>query len=197
MRQLAFPKAAADPRSAYSLLCSGRSSPAKGTLPTLNYFIIRGPRQDIRVLILWDGIFHLLTYIIAGIGLWPLWRTRKEFPALGADRRLFANALAGFGVWHIIDSFLSHWVLGIHRIRMDVDNSLRICSGSPRLELSPLAISWMMRRGKSRWKSCDEFASCSHSNCYCRWPASRPPIKRKWPCFSGLISPNSKRSPPS
>jgi uncharacterized membrane protein len=81
-------------------------------------------RQDIRVLILWDGIFHLLMYVITGIGLWLLWRARQKFPALGADRRLFANALIGFGAWHIIDAVLSHWILGIHRIRMDVDNPL-------------------------------------------------------------------------
>ena len=105
-------------------------------------------RQDIRVLILWDGIFHLLMYVVAGIGLWLLWRARKEFPAAGADRRLFSNALIGFGVWHIVDSILSHWVLGIHRIRMDVDNPLFwdllwfVVFG-----LVPVTIGWMMRRG--------------------------------------------------
>jgi len=107
-------------------------------------------RQDIRVLILWDGIFHVLMYVIAGLGLWLLWRARKEFPAAGADRRLFANALVGFGVWHILDSFLSHWILGIHRIRMDVDNPLfwdLLWFGV--FGIVPVAIGWMMRRGGS------------------------------------------------
>jgi len=105
-------------------------------------------RQDIRVLILWDGIFHVLMYVIAGIGLWLLWRARKEFPAAGADRRLFANALIGFGVWHILDSILSHWVLGIHRIRMDVDNPLFWdLLWFAVFGLVPVAIGWMMRRG--------------------------------------------------
>ncbi|WMT92913.1 DUF2243 domain-containing protein [Pelagibacterium sp. H642] len=105
-------------------------------------------RQDIRVLILWDGIFHLLMYIIAGIGLWLLWRARKEFPASGADWRLFANALLGFGVWHILDSVLSHWILGIHRIRMDVDNPLFWdLLWFAVFGIVPVAIGWMMRRG--------------------------------------------------
>ena len=105
-------------------------------------------RQDIRVLILWDGIFHLLMYIIAGIGLWLLWRARKEFPASRADRRLLANALIGFGGWHILDSVLSHWILGIHRIRMDVDNPLFwdllwfVMFG-----VVPAIVGWMLRRG--------------------------------------------------
>ena len=81
-------------------------------------------RLDIRVLILWDGIFHLIMYIIAAIGLSLLWRARQEFAAVGADRDLFANVLIGFGAWHIIDSVLSHWILGIHRVRMDVSHPL-------------------------------------------------------------------------
>jgi uncharacterized membrane protein len=105
-------------------------------------------RQDIRVLILWDGLFHVLMYIITGIGLWLLWRARKEFSATGADRRLFANASIGFGIWHILDSFLSHWILGIHRIRMDVDNPLFwdllwfVVFG-----VVPIIIGWFVRRG--------------------------------------------------
>ncbi|WP_075293202.1 DUF2243 domain-containing protein [Pararhizobium arenae] len=85
---------------------------------------IEEAQQDIRVLVLWDGIFHGLMYIIAGVGLWLLWRARKEFPASGADRRLCANSLIAFGTWHILDGILSHWILGIHRIRMDVNNPL-------------------------------------------------------------------------
>lgn len=105
-------------------------------------------RQDIRILILWDGIFHVLMYVIAGTGFWLLWRARREFPTTGADRRLFANALIGFGVWHILDSILSHWVLGIHRIRMDVDNPLFWdLLWFAVFGLLPLAIGWMMRRG--------------------------------------------------
>lgn len=80
--------------------------------------------QDIRVQILADGLFHALMYVIAAIGLWVLWRGRRELGSPGADRRLLALALIGFGVWHMLDGIVSHWLLGIHRIRMDVDNPL-------------------------------------------------------------------------
>ncbi len=80
--------------------------------------------QDIRVQILADGLFHVLMYVVAVVGLWLLWQTRRQFAMPGADRLLAANALLGFGIWHIADSILSHWVLGIHRIRMDVDDPL-------------------------------------------------------------------------
>lgn len=80
--------------------------------------------RDIRVQILADGLFHVLMYVLAFVGVWLLWRARRAPSVPGTDRRLFANALLGFGVWHILDSVLSHWLLGIHRIRMDVDNPL-------------------------------------------------------------------------
>ncbi len=78
---------------------------------------------DIRVQILADGLFHTLMYVIAALGLWLLWRGRAGLAFVGG-RRLMGWALVGFGVWHILDGLLSHWLLGIHRIRMDVENKL-------------------------------------------------------------------------
>lgn len=109
---------------------------------------IEEARSDIRFLIMTDGLFHVLMYLIGALGLWLLWLSRRQFAASGADRLLLANALIGFGVWHIIDSVLSHWILGIHRIRMDVDNPLFwdllwfVAFG-----LVPAAIGLMLRRG--------------------------------------------------
>jgi uncharacterized membrane protein len=105
-------------------------------------------RQDVRVLILTDGLFHLLMYVITAVGLWLLWRARGEVPARGADRRLFGNALIGFGAWHVVDGVLSHWVLGIHRIRMDTDNPLLWdLLWLAVFGLVPLVLGWLMRRG--------------------------------------------------
>ena len=82
------------------------------------------PFADIRVQILADGLFHVLMYVLAAAGLFLLWRSRRALAEAGRGRLLLADALVGFGVWHVLDTFLSHWILGIHRIRMDVDNRL-------------------------------------------------------------------------
>jgi uncharacterized membrane protein len=80
--------------------------------------------QDMRGQILADGLFHALMYFIAAVALFKLWRRRSYFAEHGADRVLWGNFLLGFGVWHIVDSVFSHWVTGIHRIRMDSPNPL-------------------------------------------------------------------------
>lgn len=78
-----------------------------------------GHFEDLRLQILADGLFHLAMYLLAAGGLWLLWRARSSLSAPDASRHLIASALIGFGSWHIIDAVLSHWLLGIHRIRMD------------------------------------------------------------------------------
>ncbi|KAA2238029.1 DUF2243 domain-containing protein [Salinarimonas soli] len=80
--------------------------------------------RDIRAQILADGAFHVGMYAIAAVGLWMLWRRRGGFSGTGADRRVAAGAAFGFALWQAADTVLFHWLLGIHRIRVDVPNPL-------------------------------------------------------------------------
>ncbi|MBM1172316.1 DUF2243 domain-containing protein [Microvirga arabica] len=79
--------------------------------------------DDIRFQVAADGYFHALMYVIAAIGLWMLWVSRRN-PAGMSGRLLIAGILIGFGAWHVADAALSHWLLGIHRIRMDSSSPL-------------------------------------------------------------------------
>lgn len=109
---------------------------------------LRGGRfDDIRVQIFADGLFHLLMYAVAIVGLVYLRRTRREFAMRGADRLLLASALIGFGAWHVIDAVVSHWLLGIHRVRMDTDYPLLWDLGWLVLfGLVPIVVGWRLRR---------------------------------------------------
>jgi uncharacterized membrane protein len=80
--------------------------------------------RDLRVQVLADGGFHVLMYIIASLGLWMLWRSRAALTGTGTDLRLVASVLLGFGIWQFTDVILFHWLIGIHRIRVDVPNPL-------------------------------------------------------------------------
>lgn len=79
--------------------------------------------DSLRLQVLWDGYFHALMYLIAAVGLWGLWRSRSE-KAEQHGELLVGAMLIGFGIWHIVDSVLSHWLLGIHRIKLDSTNPL-------------------------------------------------------------------------
>lgn len=108
--------------------------------------LVRGI-ADLRMQVLWDGYFHALMYVIAVVGLWGLWRAhRRGEEARG--RQLFGALLVGFGVWHVADSVLSHWLLGIHRIKLDSESPLVwdliwfVVFG-----LAPLVAGWALSRG--------------------------------------------------
>jgi uncharacterized membrane protein len=105
--------------------------------------------DDLRVQVLWDGYFHMLMYAIALAGLWGLWRARRlGVPATGATSIALA-VLLGFGLWNLLDVALFHWVLGIHRIRIDVPNPLLWdLAWLAIFGLVPVAIA-MLRRGRA------------------------------------------------
>jgi len=86
--------------------------------------ITRAPFADMRVQILADGLFHAAMYVIAALGIWKLLQARYILVDRSSDRLLAADFLIGFGCWHVLDAVVSHWLLGIHRIRMDVPDPL-------------------------------------------------------------------------
>ncbi len=78
---------------------------------------------DIRFQVLWDGYFHALMYVIAAAGLAGLWLTQRR-GAMSGGRGITGALLVGFGLWHVADALLSHWLLGLHRIKLDSDHPL-------------------------------------------------------------------------
>ncbi|WP_439533730.1 DUF2243 domain-containing protein [Polymorphobacter sp.] len=103
---------------------------------------------DLRMQVIWDGWFHALMYGLAGLGLWGLWRVQRSGET-GSGRGLAAALLAGVGLWHVVDSILSHWVLGIHRIRIDSPNPLAWDIGwFLAFGIVPLLWGWWLARGR-------------------------------------------------
>jgi uncharacterized membrane protein len=106
-----------------------------------------GALADMGAQVMADGIFHALMYVVAGIGVWLLVRSRVDLARGAAPLFFLASFLIGFGGWHVVDTVLSHWLTGIHRVRMDVDNPLfwdvlwLVIFG-----LVPLAVGIAMRR---------------------------------------------------
>lgn len=103
---------------------------------------------DLRFQVLWDGYFHALMYAVAAVALWGLWRAR----AAAGDRpgiRLLGALLIGFGLWHVLDAALSHWLLGIHRIRPASESPLAWDLGwLAAFGLVPLALGWLAARSR-------------------------------------------------
>ena len=101
--------------------------------------------DDLRFQVAADGYFHALMYLIAALGLWLLWASRSD-PVRASGRLLLAGILIGFGARHVLDAMLSHWLLGIHRVRMARGNPLfwdLLWLGL--FGAVPLIIGWLLR----------------------------------------------------
>jgi hypothetical protein len=85
-------------------------------------------------------------YLVALVALIGLRRYRAR--AASIDESLSGAMLVGFGAWHVVDALLSHWVLGIHRIRMDSPTPLLWDLGwLAGFGLAPLALGAALIRG--------------------------------------------------
>lgn len=106
--------------------------------------------DDLRGQVLWDGYFHALMYVIVAVALFGLWRAHRG-GARVEGRTLYGAMLMGSGAWHIVDALLSHWILGIHRIKVDAEIPLLWDLGwFAVFGLVPFAAGWMLhRRGGS------------------------------------------------
>ena len=105
--------------------------------------------QDLRAQVLADGLFHALMYVIATIALARLWGARRGLAQPGAGRLLQAWALIGFGVWHVVDGVLSHWITGIHRVKVDSSNPLAWdLFWFAAFGVVPLVAGWRMKRSE-------------------------------------------------
>ena len=69
---------------------------------------------------LWDGVFHLTTYVFVFLGLIILWkrahRTHVRWPG-----KLFAGTfLVGFGIFNVVEGLIDHHILGLHHVNETV-----------------------------------------------------------------------------
>ena len=104
--------------------------------------------EDLRLQILWDGWFHALMYVLAALALWKLWRVRDR---AGRANATLGALLVGFGAWHVLDGILSHWLLGIHRIKLDSAYPLAWDLGwFAWLGLLPMLLGWWIAQRPGR-----------------------------------------------
>ena len=65
----------------------------------------------------WDGLFHLLAWLLAFAGVVQLYRAgvRGVLPRPG--RRLAGQLVLGWGAFNLVEGLLDHELLGIHHVR--------------------------------------------------------------------------------
>lgn len=104
----------------------------------------------LRVNVVWDGLFHSVTWLAVVVGLAFLYRrVSRAQGRLWTSRVLWGWVLAGWGVFNLVEGVLNHHLLAVHHVREGHDNELLYDLGYLALGLLLVLGGWLLQRGAS------------------------------------------------
>lgn len=65
---------------------------------------------------LWDGLFHCMTWISTVVGLGLLWRAGGRDDVSWSGKALLGSLLIGWGLFNCIEGVIDHHILEIHHV---------------------------------------------------------------------------------
>ncbi len=76
--------------------------------------------QNLQINTLWDGIFHLSTYVFVLFGLLLLWKRAHRTHVRWSGKLLAGTLLIGFGTFNVVEGIIDHHLLGLHHVNETV-----------------------------------------------------------------------------
>lgn len=100
---------------------------------------------NVKTSMVWDGLFHMLTWIVTAIGLALLWHAGKLKDCPWSGITLWGALLIGWGLFNTVEGFIDHHLLGVHhvceRLGLSVYDYLFLASG-----VLLMLLGWMLIR---------------------------------------------------
>ena len=72
----------------------------------------------------WDGLFHAFTWMVTALAVWMLWHAAKRHDVPLVGSLYFGSALAGWGVFNIVEGVIDHEVLQLHHVSQNGNHVL-------------------------------------------------------------------------
>ncbi|HWC71679.1 MAG TPA: DUF2243 domain-containing protein [Actinomycetota bacterium] len=70
---------------------------------------------------LWDGLFHMTTYVFVVVGVFMIWARAREGALVWSWRTLLGWSLFGWGLFNLVEGIVDHHILQIHHVRPGPD----------------------------------------------------------------------------
>lgn len=104
---------------------------------------------NVKTSMVWDGLFHALTWLTTAAGIAMLWHSAKVSDGPPSGNTFCGSLLLGWGIFNTVEGAIDHHVLGIHhvveRLGVSVYDYVFLASG-PVL----IIMGWyFIRRGRS------------------------------------------------
>ncbi len=65
---------------------------------------------------MWDGLFHALTWVMCALGVGLLFRAGRHAAVPWSGPLLIGSMIAGWGLFNFVEGVIDHLVLGIHHV---------------------------------------------------------------------------------
>lgn len=74
----------------------------------------------------WDGIFHALTWTMTAAGLTLLWRTaqKRETPLITSY--FVGSLLLGWGLFNFVEGIIDHHILQLHHVVERAEGAIKV-----------------------------------------------------------------------
>ena len=72
--------------------------------------------QNLEFNVMWDGLFHISTYIFTLTGMIILWRKASQPHDPWSWKMMAGAMLTGFGIFNVVEGIVDHQILGIHHV---------------------------------------------------------------------------------
>ena len=89
-----------------------------------NMLSSRLPPDDLvsmKVNMMWDGMFHALTWVMTVVGLALLWHAARRADVPWIGRVFVGGLLIGWGLFNFVEGLIDHHILAIHHVHPGQD----------------------------------------------------------------------------
>ena len=73
--------------------------------------------SDLKLNMVWDGLFEATTWVVTVVGLVVLWRAGERDDVLWSSKTFFGSLLVGAGAFNLVEGLIDHQILGIHHVK--------------------------------------------------------------------------------
>jgi len=71
---------------------------------------------NVETTMVWDGLFHALTWAVTAIGIAILWHAGKQRDVPWSGRTFFGSLVLGWGCFNAVEGIIDHHILGLHHL---------------------------------------------------------------------------------
>lgn len=82
----------------------------------LSGWIPKDTIAGVEINMVWDGLFHAVCWFVVAAGMALSWRALRGRAALPAGRSWAGAAIAGWGIFHLVEGMVDHQLLQVHHV---------------------------------------------------------------------------------